>query len=209
MRSFAISEPPELDYCDIVAGTVGQMLTGLFAWHSEEVTAVAPALEARADAFGRVLQLTNIIKDARKDLDAGRCWLPRTVLAECGIDSPGRLRDPASAVRARRVLRHLIEATHRELIEAIAYVDALPSSEIGIRQFCVAPLLMAIATLRKLWLGDDFFGPRPVEISRRAVKATLLVTRTCAARPAMLAPTFAVLRRSLPAPPRLVHDAVD
>ncbi|MFG2525377.1 squalene/phytoene synthase family protein [Streptomyces sp. NPDC048527] len=189
-----------LGYCDIVASTVGRILTGLFAWHSGGVAAVLPALEPRAAALSRVLQLTNILKDVRADLDSGRCWLPRSVLADHGIHSPEQLGDPALATRARGVLRHMIAATHRELTEAVAYIEALPTSDAAIRQFCVAPLLMAVLTLRKLWDSQDVFGTRPVKISRRAVKATLLVTRASAARPAALGTAFVVLRRSLPGP---------
>jgi farnesyl-diphosphate farnesyltransferase len=189
-----------LGYCDIVASTVGRMLTGLFAWHSGGVAAALPALEPRAAAFGRVLQLTNIIKDVRADLDAGRCWLPRSVLADCGIDSPEQLRDPALVTRARGALRRMIEAAHRELIEAVAYVEALPTSDAAIRRFCVAPLLMAVLTLRKLWAARDVFGTEPVKISHRAVKTALFVTRASAARPAALASMFAVLRQPLPGP---------
>lgn len=189
-----------LGYCDVVASTVGRMLTGLFAWHSGRIAAALPALEPRAAAFGRVLQLTNIVKDVRADLDAGRCWLPRSVLADCGIDSPEQLRDPVLATRTRGVLRRMIAAAHRELVEAVAYVEALPTSDVAIRRFCVAPLLMAVLTLRKLWASHDVFGAEPVKISRRAVRTAMLATYASAARPAALGSMFAVLRQRLPGP---------
>jgi squalene/oxidosqualene cyclase-like protein len=189
-----------LEYCDIVAGTVGRLLTGLFAWHSAGVAAALHDLEPRAAAFGRALQLTNILKDVRADLDAGRCWLPRSVLADCGIHSPEQLRDPALVTRTRGVLRRMIAAAHRELTESIEYVDALPASDAAIRRFCTAPLLMAVLTLRKLWTSQDVFGTQPVKISRRAVTTALLATRASAARPAALGSMFAVLRQSLPGP---------
>jgi squalene/oxidosqualene cyclase-like protein len=189
-----------LGYCDVVAGTVGRMLTGLFAWHSGSVAAVLPALESRAAAFGRALQLTNIIKDVRTDLDAGRCWLPRGVLADYGIHGPGQLRDPALATRACGVLRHMVAAAQRELTDAVAYIEALPVADVAIRRFCTAPLLMAVLTLRKLWDSREVFGAQPVKISHRAVKAVLLATRATASRPAALGPLFAVLRQPLPGP---------
>ncbi|WP_186763065.1 squalene/phytoene synthase family protein [Lentzea tibetensis] len=208
-RQSALEDVDEvLAYCDVVASTVGRMLTGLFAWRSGGAAAVLPALTARADSFGRVLQLTNIIKDVRADLDANRCWLPRTVLADCGVDSPERLRDPENATRARAVLRRMIAIAHRELVDAVAYVDALPSADAAdaaIRRFCTAPLLMAVLTLRKIWRGDEVFGVRPVKISRRTVAAAMLTTRVTAARPTALTTMLTALRRSLPGP--LPHDA--
>jgi farnesyl-diphosphate farnesyltransferase len=189
-----------LGYCDIVAGTVGQMLTGLFAWHSGGVAAALPALEPRAASFGRALQLTNIIKDVPMDLAAGRCWLPRSVLADCGIERPEQLRDPALAVRRRGVLRSMIEAAHREFTEAVAYLEALPVADAAIRRFCVAPLLLAALTLRRLWDTHDAFGLTPVKVSRPAVRAAMLATRITAVRPAALGALLAVLRQPLPGP---------
>ncbi|HEX3784800.1 MAG TPA: squalene/phytoene synthase family protein [Pseudonocardiaceae bacterium] len=198
-----------LDYCDIVAGTVGVMLTGLFAWHSGCAATALPALEPRAAAFGRALQLVNILKDVRADLDAGRCWLPRSVLAECGIDNPEQLRDPAMITRSRDVLRRMIAAGHRELVLAVEYIQALPTSDAAVRRFCVAPLLMAVLTLGKLWTNQEVFGPQPVKIGRRAVKTALFVTRVSAARPAVLGSVFAVLRRRLPAPLPVESEQAD
>lgn len=63
------------DYCYIVAGIVGEMLTELFI-------AGAPALEreqalrARSRSFGEALQLVNILKDASFDATEGRSYLP-------------------------------------------------------------------------------------------------------------------------------------
>ena len=51
------------------------MLTGLFTDASEEAAEKAPQLQARAAVFGRALQLTNILRDIREDLDRGSCWL--------------------------------------------------------------------------------------------------------------------------------------
>ena len=58
-----------LEYCYYVAGTVGEMLTRLFQWYSPAIAERSAALEPRAVAFGNVLQLTNILKDVREELD--------------------------------------------------------------------------------------------------------------------------------------------
>ncbi len=54
-----------LQYCYYVAGTVGVMLTGLFVDGYDSVRPRGSELEPRAPAFGRALQLTNILKDIR------------------------------------------------------------------------------------------------------------------------------------------------
>jgi len=71
------------DYCFVVAGIVGEMLTELFLLQSASLSSVAAALRERAVAFGEGLQLVNILKDASSDQAEGRVYLPRqATLAE-------------------------------------------------------------------------------------------------------------------------------
>lgn len=65
------------DYCFVVAGIVGEMLTELFMLQSPSLKKVGPELRARAVEFGEALQLVNILKDARPDAAEGRIYLPR------------------------------------------------------------------------------------------------------------------------------------
>lgn len=189
-----------LDYCDAVASPAGRMLTGLLAFYSGSVAAVLPALEPRAAAFGRLLRLTRLISGTPADVRAGRCRLPRAMLADCGITDPEQLTDPVLATRARAVLRRMIAAAHRELSEAVAYVEALPTADPAIRRFCVATLAMSALTLRKFWASRQAFGTEPVRLGNREVRAALLATRASAGRPAALAAMFAGLRQPLPGP---------
>jgi farnesyl-diphosphate farnesyltransferase len=63
-------------YCYVVAGIVGEMLTGLFLLHEPMLNTVAPFLEERASRFGEALQLINILKDRDADEREGRHYLP-------------------------------------------------------------------------------------------------------------------------------------
>jgi farnesyl-diphosphate farnesyltransferase len=65
------------DYCFVVAGIVGEMLTELFILQSPSLKRVAGDLRARAVEFGEALQLVNILKDVRPDAEEGRVYLPR------------------------------------------------------------------------------------------------------------------------------------
>jgi farnesyl-diphosphate farnesyltransferase len=67
------------EYCYAVAGIVGEMLTELYLVDRPELENVAGNLESRAAAFGEGLQLVNILKDAERDADEGRTYLPRRV----------------------------------------------------------------------------------------------------------------------------------
>jgi farnesyl-diphosphate farnesyltransferase len=64
------------DYCFVVAGIVGQMLTELFILQLPSLSSVASELQARAVEFGEALQLVNILKDSRSDEQEGRVYLP-------------------------------------------------------------------------------------------------------------------------------------
>jgi farnesyl-diphosphate farnesyltransferase len=67
------------DYCYVVAGRVGEMLTELFLLERPELGPLAPYLRERARFFGEGLQVVNILKDARDDAAAGRVYLPAQV----------------------------------------------------------------------------------------------------------------------------------
>ena len=63
------------DYCYVVAGIVGEMLTELFLLGAP-LEPVAEALRRRAATFGEALQLVNILKDSTADAAEGRTFIP-------------------------------------------------------------------------------------------------------------------------------------
>ncbi|HYO56363.1 phytoene/squalene synthase family protein [Archangium sp.] len=186
-----------LEYCYYVAGTVGEMLTRLFQWYSPAVAERVGALEPRAVAFGNALQLTNILKDVREDLERGSCWLPRTLLAEYGL-TPESLLEPARRGEAMKAHDKLVAVAHRELREAFEYVMALPGQERGIRLFCLWPLFLAVMTLRKLYGNTAVLERQTVKVSRRTVKWVMGSTKLLVARDSALKLLFAMLTAPLP-----------
>lgn len=64
------------DYCYIVAGIVGEMLTDLFILEREHLNSIAEYLRQRDAQFGEGLQLVNILKDSAGDAVEGRNYLP-------------------------------------------------------------------------------------------------------------------------------------
>lgn len=63
------------DYCYVVAGIVGEMLTELFVLDRQELDPVADELRGRARRCGEAQQLVNILKDSAFDADEGRSYL--------------------------------------------------------------------------------------------------------------------------------------
>jgi phytoene synthase len=67
-------------YCRNVAGSIGRLCLGVFGARD---MSVAPGY---ADELGIALQQTNILRDIREDLIAGRVYLPTEDLMRFGVD---------------------------------------------------------------------------------------------------------------------------
>lgn len=116
------------DYCYIVAGLVGELLTELFVL-DPRLAPFSPHLRSLAPLFGEGLQLVNILKDARQDRQEGRLWLPERV----------RLQD-------------VERLAGEDLVAAARYVRALhlAGAPRDVLAFTTLPLLLAQATLELL-----------------------------------------------------------
>jgi farnesyl-diphosphate farnesyltransferase len=195
-----LEDLPHLDrYCYHVAGVVGEMLTELFCDYSPEIDKNRQSLAELAVSFGQGLQMTNILKDVWDDRRRGACWLPRQVFREAGFDlrelRPG-LRDEAFT----RGMEELIAIARCHLEDALAYTLLVPKDETGIRRFCLWALGMAVLTLRKIHGRPDFSAGDQVKISRRSVKATIMITSLTVRSDAMLQFLFDSFTRGLPVP---------
>ena len=117
------------DYCYVVAGIVGEMLTELFLLDAEALGPFSSRLRRRSRFFGEALQLVNILKDANSDATEGRVYLPS------GID------------RAR-----VFALARRDLKVAASYVSALQlaGAPDGIVAFTGSPAVLAHASLDRI-----------------------------------------------------------
>jgi farnesyl-diphosphate farnesyltransferase len=68
------------EYCYVVAGIVGELLTETFLRDAPQLESVKSELLAEQGAFGEGLQLVNILKDERDDRAEGRVFLPDGIL---------------------------------------------------------------------------------------------------------------------------------
>jgi farnesyl-diphosphate farnesyltransferase len=117
------------DYCYVVAGIVGEMLTDLFVLGRRSLDSIAPFLRERAPLFGEALQLVNILKDSADDAREGRSYLP------------------AHVERSQ-----VFELARRDLEASAEYVHALQraSAPRGLVEFTALPVLLARATLDRV-----------------------------------------------------------
>jgi farnesyl-diphosphate farnesyltransferase len=162
-------------YCYYVAGVVGEMLTELFCDHCTDLTHHKAEMMRLAVSFGQGLQMTNILKDIWDDRVRGACWLPADVFASRGVRL-SELTPGMGGPGFENALGQLIAVAHGHLRNALRYTCMLPQRETGIRRFCLWALGMAVLTLRKLDRHRDFAAAEDVKISRRSVKATVVMS---------------------------------
>jgi len=128
--SLTLHSIPELkDYCYLVAGIVGEMLSELFVLDRANLTPITPYLRERAATFGEALQLVNILKDSAGDAAEGRRYLPEEV--------------PVAEVFA---------LARRDLGVAGDYIHALQKADAprGIVEFTALPVRLAWAALERV-----------------------------------------------------------
>ncbi len=134
------------DYCWVVAGCVGDMLTRLF---ERRLGARDPRRESRralAPVVGEALQLTNILLDLPGDLRRGRCYLPASWLAPHGLSPADLVAAPRPEVAA--MVAKLEGLAHAALDRVADYLDTVPRRHLRYRLFCLWPALWARASLR-------------------------------------------------------------
>jgi farnesyl-diphosphate farnesyltransferase len=124
-------------YCHVVAGTVGRLLSRLFAQELGPEWMTAERME-RGRRFGLGLQLTNVLKDHEADRERGVAYIPERWI-DRGRNPAGLTADGVHTL-VGRALDHLGDAN--------AYVLSLPPARTDLRLFCLWASHLALATLR-------------------------------------------------------------
>jgi farnesyl-diphosphate farnesyltransferase len=184
-------------YCYYVAGTVGHMLTELFAEHMGDAVDPATLSEMRrhSEAFGAGLQLVNILKDVTDDRERRWSFVPRAACEAAGI-AIDNLVDPAVRGQAHQAVAPLFDLARAKLDHALEYALAVPSDQKGVRLFCLLPLWMAALTLVHGRGNDAMFVPgAEVKISRSEVEQVIAECLTHASDDAYLRARYRVLFR--------------
>jgi len=185
------------EYCYVVAGVVGELLTELFCEYSPKIAQRREQLHALDASFGQALQLTNILKDIWEDRGEGACWLPQDIFSRHDIDIAAlsplyRDGDFADA------LSELIGVAHAHLRNALSYTLLIPTGESGIRRFCLWAIGLALLTLRNLQRKPYFTSSKQVKVSHWGLIATQLLTSALARHDWALSKLFQWASRGLP-----------
>jgi phytoene synthase len=154
------------EYCYRVASVVGLLSIEIFGFRN-------PACRAYADALGKALQLTNILRDVRADAERGRIYLP--------LDELRRF-----DVREEEILEFKYSERFQRLAARVAdhargfYEKARRSLPDEDRRSMAAAELMGSVywrLLRKLELQQyNVFGAEPTRLSKS--QKILLIFRT-------------------------------
>ena len=186
-------------YCYHVAGVVGEMLTELYCDYSEVIARNKEELMGLSLSFGQGLQMTNILKDIWDDGERGICWLPQDVFKRHGVDLHEWEKVHASTEFAN-ALGDMIAIAHGHLRKALDYTLLIPAEEKGLRKFCTWAIGMALLTLQKIHHNRAFSRGSEVKISRRRVKATILLCNVSVSNDALTSSLFNLAAIGLPKP---------
>jgi farnesyl-diphosphate farnesyltransferase len=166
-------------YCYFVAGAIGHLLTEAFVFEVSDLEpARARVLRSEAERFGIGLQLVNILRDIVSDLERDCCFVPRTTLQVAGL-VPRDLVERSKERRAREALLPLFDMAQENLDAAFEYALAIPPAQAEIRNFCLVPLWLAVATLA-LCRTDARLLDTSARVKLERAEVQRLVTRVIA-----------------------------
>ena len=106
-----------LDYCRRSANPVGRLVLRIAGYRSD-------ALDRSSDALCTALQLTNFWQDLGRDWRAGRLYVPRQVLADCGAHE-GDLNGSSLNRAWQSALRQAVERTRAQFAAGRAVCDGV------------------------------------------------------------------------------------
>ena len=173
LRALETGEDLE-DYTYRVAGCVGEFWTRITRRHCFPQVALDEAAFLKDGIrLGKGLQLVNILRDLPRDLRSGRCYLPRTALAELGM-KPEDLLNPANESRVRPLYDQWCAHSLDHLSAGWRYTNGLPGAQGRLRLACAWPVLLGVRTLEKLRTGEVLEPSRRIKVSRAEVRSVLV-----------------------------------
>jgi farnesyl-diphosphate farnesyltransferase len=169
------------DYTYRVAGCVGEFWTRTCLAHLhldlalDRDSHLTPPEQLLRDgiAFGKGLQLVNVLRDVPRDLRQGRCYLPADELAKVGL-KPDDLLDASNEERIRPIYNRWLDRARSHLAAGWEYTNTLPRTQFRLRLACAWPILIGMDTLDALATNPILDSPHPVKISRRKVRQIIL-----------------------------------
>lgn len=186
-KIFQLADVKELeDYCYCVAGIVGVMLTKLFC-QKKSIEEKRSELESFQIHFGTALQLINIVKDYKKDIARGWCYIPLSITEKHQIEL--NKIDTLSVRQRQGIIEGMIPPIVAYLNSTLRYIQLLPLRERSIRLFCIIPFILGYRTLVKIvhMEGD--------KVSREEVASIMHQSNICAQSNSSLEEDYLKIRK--------------
>jgi farnesyl-diphosphate farnesyltransferase len=161
-------------YCYVVAGVVGELLTSVFSNYSIQFAKQIKGHEELAIAFGQTLQMTNILKDSPEDQARGVSWKPASMSQS-----------------------ELLKIAYQKLKDSMSYILLIPENEIGIRRFCFLAFGLAVMTLEKIAARKEFSNKSEVKLSRNTVWVFYAFTKIATSNPSLMKAFFYATSKQL------------
>jgi farnesyl-diphosphate farnesyltransferase len=180
--SIILKDNYDLDrYCYYVAGTVGNLLTDVFALQSNIKDPLwIQRQKNKGYHFALGLQKTNMIKDVVQDLKRGSVFVPQTWLQDFKI-TPSDLIQGEKNPKVRHMLIHFIRQACDHMAIARDYIIELPKNPVGHRVFCIWPYVLALDTLRVGLLKEGLFSEaHEIKVSREEMFKMMALTKRVA-----------------------------
>lgn len=155
------------EYCYVVAGVVGELLTTVFSNHSSGFAKQIEGHEQLAINFGQALQMTNILKDSPEDHARGVSWKPASMTQTA-----------------------LLKIAYEKLQDSMRYILLIPENEIGMRRFCFLAFGLAVMTLEKIATRREFSNKSEVKLSRNTVWIFYAFTKIAASNELLMKSFF-------------------
>jgi farnesyl-diphosphate farnesyltransferase len=167
----------EYIYC--VAGCVGEFWTRMCrAYPLSHIRFDDDGMIRDGIRFGKGLQLVNILRDLPKDLQHGRCYLPKDELARIGLQ-PQQLLEASSMEGLLPLYTRYLTRAEEYLSDGWRYTTSIPARFMRIRLACSWPILIGIRTLSQLRCSNILADHHRIKLShidtrRLILRSTLL-----------------------------------
>lgn len=160
------------EYCWYVAGTVGELITGLVT--RDRSDGLRSQLMETASSFGLLLQFVNVTKDVATDYKReNNVYLPEAILAKHGLEHRN-IADPGRSDDFAPVIRELVREAEQYVEDARTWLDVTPECRGNTLGACALPFLLAVGTLRELKSRpEDVITEGDVKVSRDEVFAII------------------------------------
>ena len=165
----------ELDnYIYKIAGSVGKFFTELILLHEPKLRLSDTSyFFDTAIAFGKALQLTNILRDFKADLIEGKCYFPQSSLASYNIHTSDLLNDSQDKIEI--ALNELLQMAIKYYSKASSYILYIPKPCPRLRLAALWPLLIGIETLNKLVSTKEWStSNKPIKVKRKWIYLMLM-----------------------------------